>query len=95
MTNPRIFKTPSPVDIALNQVKLWLASPTAVTLAESDGYWQVFERLVAKGRIQGAKVHDARVAALVLAHGVDELLTADRDFSRFPELRTRNPLSAG
>jgi len=37
-------------------------------------------------------VHDARVAAICLAHGVRELLTADRDFSLFPELRTRNPL---
>lgn len=27
-----------------------------------------------------------------MAHGVRELLTADRDFSLFPELTTRNPL---
>lgn len=37
-------------------------------------------------------VHDARIAAICLAHGVDELLTADRDFSYFPDLRTTNPL---
>jgi predicted nucleic acid-binding protein len=40
----------------------------------------------------GAQVHDARIAALCLHHGVTELWTADRDFGRFPELRTRNPL---
>jgi hypothetical protein len=40
-------------------------------------------------------VHDARIAALCLQHGVSELLTADRDFSRFPALRTRNPLVWG
>ena len=43
-------------------------------------------------RLRGPQVHDARVAALCLQHGVRELLTADRDFSRIPELRTRNPL---
>lgn len=37
-------------------------------------------------------VHDARIAALCLAHGIIEaLLTRDRDFSLFPELRTQNP----
>jgi hypothetical protein len=37
-------------------------------------------------------IHDARVAALFLHHGVGELRSADRDFSRFPALKARNPL---
>lgn len=37
-------------------------------------------------------VHDARLAALCLPHGVRELWIADRDFSRCPALRLRNPL---
>jgi predicted nucleic acid-binding protein len=37
-------------------------------------------------------VHDARVAAICIAHGVNEFWTVDRDFSRFPDLPTRNPL---
>jgi len=36
----------------------------------------------------------ARIAALCLHHGVRELWTADRDFSVFPQLKTRNPLVA-
>jgi uncharacterized protein len=40
----------------------------------------------------GPQVHDARVAALCRVHGVRELWTADRDFSRFPGLAVRNPL---
>ena len=35
-----------------------------------------------------------RIAAICVGHGVRELLTADRDFSRFPSLTTRNPLVA-
>ena len=42
----------------------------------------------------GAKVHDAKIAAICLSLGVTELWTADRDFSYFPELTTRNPLVA-
>jgi hypothetical protein len=48
-------------------------------------------RLIA-GDVTGPRVHDARIAAICLAHGVDELWTADRDFRRFPQPRTRNPL---
>ena len=48
--------------------------------------------LIANGQISGPKTHDAKIAALCLGHGVTELWTADRDFSRFPELSCRNPL---
>ena len=41
---------------------------------------------------EGCAVHDARIAALCLHHGVKKLLSADRDFSRFPQLVTANPL---
>ena len=39
-------------------------------------------------------VHDAKIANLCIENGIDELLTADRDFSRFPKLKTRNPFIA-
>ena len=61
-------------------------------LGEGEGYWPVLRQLVAAGRIDGPRVHDARVAALCLVHGVCELWTADRDFSRVPPLKVRNPL---
>ena len=40
-----------------------------------------------------AVVHDARIAALCLYHGVRVLWSADRDFSRFPGLAVTNPLT--
>jgi predicted nucleic acid-binding protein len=48
---------------------------------------------VSEGGAAGNLVHDAHIAALALEHGVTELLTADRDFARFPALRCRNPFS--
>jgi predicted nucleic acid-binding protein len=50
------------------------------------------KRLCQSGRIAGATVHDARIAALCLDHKVKELWSADRDFSRCKGLKTRNPL---
>jgi predicted nucleic acid-binding protein len=61
-------------------------------LTESTTHWTTLRELLVDGRIGGAQVHDARVAALCRQHGVRELWSADRDFSRFPGLKVVNPL---
>ncbi len=92
VTRPRIYDPPSTLDAALDQVDAWLESPVADLLAETYTHWELLKDLLRKGHVKGPMVHDARVAAVCLAHGVTEFWTADRDFSRFPELPTRNPL---
>ena len=91
-THPRIYRPPTELARALEQVAVLLASPSLMLLGEPAGYWPVLARLLAAGQVTGARVHDARIAALCLCHGVSELWSADRDFSRFPELKARNPL---
>lgn len=92
VTHPRIYRPPTPLGTALEQVGAWLESPSLVLLAESPGYWPAFSEALVAGRVTGGRVHDARVAALCRHHGVRELWSADRDFSRFPGLTVRNPL---
>lgn len=91
-THPRIFAPPSPLKLALKAMEVWLDSPGCEMIGEGPDYFDVLNRLVLKGKISGPMIHDARVAALCIYHGVRELWTADRDFSRFPELKIRNPL---
>lgn len=91
-THARIFHPPTPLNDALLQMRNWMESPTLVLLHESDGFLGVLEEVLRRSIIQGPMVHDARIVALCLRHGVKKLLTADRDFSRFPQLRTENPL---
>jgi toxin-antitoxin system PIN domain toxin len=93
-THPRIWDPPTPADQALDQVDAWLESPSLVLLAEGADHWTVLRAQIEAGRIVGPRVHDARIAALCLAHGVRELWTADRDFGRFPELVVTNPLAS-
>jgi predicted nucleic acid-binding protein len=50
------------------------------------------EPLVRAAKVQGAAVHDARIAAICLAPGVAELWSADRDFARYPALKVHNPV---
>jgi len=92
VTNARIFKKPTPVETALRQLRALVSLPGVALLAETDGYLERLEEVALRARSSGGAIHDARIAAICLHHGVSELLSADRDLSRFPALRTRNPL---
>jgi uncharacterized protein len=92
VTHPKIYRPPTPLSYALEQVDAWLESPSVVLLSESGTYWTHLRGALAAGLIAGPQVHDARIAALCLHHGVSELWTADRDFGRFPDLTVLNPL---
>jgi toxin-antitoxin system PIN domain toxin len=92
VSHPRIYSPPSTIRAAVAQVDAWLESPSLQLLAEGPSYWAEARELLLRAGILGPQVHDARIALLCLTHGVRELWTADRDFSRFPALGTRNPL---
>lgn len=91
VTHARIFSPPSSIEQALDQIRAWMESPHLVVLSEEGDYWPCLQTLVSKAKLRGPAVHDARIAALCRLHGVQELWTADRDFSRM-ELKVRNPL---
>jgi toxin-antitoxin system PIN domain toxin len=93
VTHPRIYDPPTPIPVALAQVDAWRESPTLVLLSESDQHWLELRDLVTKGQVSGGRIHDARVAALCRQHGVRELWSADRDFSRFAGLTAVNTLT--
>ena len=92
VTHPRIFSPPTDLADALAQIDAWLAAPGVSTLAETARYWRSLHEMVDASQTTGPRIHDARVAALCHCHGVRELWTADRDFSRFPAVTVRNPL---
>jgi len=91
VTHARILDPPTSIDDARMTIRLWLESPTLSVLSESSGYWSVFDAVLSNSKVSGSRVHDARIAALCIHHGVAELLSADRDFTRF-KLPVRNPL---
>lgn len=95
VTHPRIYDPPTPLRLALEQVDAWIESPSLVLLSEGEGYWKELRPVLERGKVSGAQVHDARIASLCHFHGVRELWTADRDFSRFSGLNARNPLIEG
>ena len=92
VTHPGIYKPPSALSEALSFVEALFASPALHLLAESPGYFDKLRDISVPARLKGARIHDARIAALCLHHGVSELWSAERDFSAFPQMKMRNPL---
>lgn len=92
VTHPKIFKQPSTPAEAIAAITAWSESHMLHFLHETPLYWNVLTALIEKGQIKGPMVHDARIAAICIDNGASELLSADRDFSRFPSLSIRNPL---
>jgi toxin-antitoxin system PIN domain toxin len=92
VTHPKIFDPPTRMSEALAQVDAWLASPSLAVLSESDRHWTSLGNMLRQSKATGARVHDARIAAICGDHGVTTLLSADRNFSKFPPVRVENPL---
>lgn len=92
VTHPRIYKTPTPAQTAFAQLRALGTLAHLVFIAESDEYLPQLEALALPAQVRGGAIHDARIAAICVSHGVAELWSADRDFSRFPQLVVTNPL---
>jgi hypothetical protein len=90
-TNPRVFERPLTAAEAEAVVSSWLALPSVAPLDPGERYWEVLRDLLHRAQVTGPLVSDAALAALAIEHGA-ELCTTDRDFARFPGLRTINPL---
>jgi hypothetical protein len=94
ITHPRVYHPPVPPEIALQDLRSVLASPSLVLLSETSHHHAVLEQVVQQSRVSGNLIHDAHIVALCLEHGVSELLTADRDFARFRGMRFTDPFES-
>jgi uncharacterized protein len=92
VTNRRIWgQSATSPEAAWLQVEAWRDAPGLRLLVETSGYGDVLAEFACRPRVRGPVIHDARIAALCVVHGVEALLTRDRDFALFPELAIRDP----
>jgi uncharacterized protein len=95
VTHPKIWKQAvSSPEQAWAQLAAWFDAPGVRLLSEPAGFAAVLAGFARRARVRGPVIHDARIAAICVAHGVDKLLTRDRDFSLFPELVVEDPFRA-
>ena len=93
VTHPRVYHPPMPIALALGDLRAILGSPSLVLLAETPRHPDVMASIVEASGATGNLLHYAHIAALCVEHGVSELLTGDRDFARFTDVRTVNPFA--
>jgi len=91
VTNVRIFNEPNSLDEAFAFTTVIRSQPHCALIKPGEAHWKVFVDLCLKSAARGNHVADAYLAALVIESG-NELITTDRDFSRYPGLRWRHPL---
>lgn len=90
VTHPRVFNPPTPLPFALEFAEALRSQPNAIVIAPGERHWQIFLRLCREAEAKGNLIPDAYLAALAIESG-SELISTDRDFSRFPSLRWRPP----
>lgn len=91
VTHPRVFHPPVPQKTARADLTAILSSPSLVLLKETDRHAAVLDKVLEESQVTGNLVHDAHIVALCREHGVDEIVTADRDFMRFSGITVTNP----
>jgi len=89
-TNRRIWEVPTGAGDAFDFLRSVRDQPNHVALAPGEQHLQIFEDLCRNDDAIGDLAPDAYVAALALEHDC-ELVSLDRDFARFTELRWRRP----
>lgn len=94
VTNSRIFKDTTPIDKATGFIAGLIGHSNIRLVSEQPGHIQALRTIVGASGATGRGIYDARIATICLEHGVHTIWTRDRDFSRFRELKTFNPLAA-
>ena len=92
VTHPRVFTTPTPLNVALAFANGVRGHPNCVVVQPGPKHWAIFERLCRESGAKGNIVADAYLAALCVESG-SEWVTTDRDYSRFVGLRWSSPLA--
>jgi uncharacterized protein len=92
VTHPKILTEPSTLAQAFKQIDAWQGSERLILLSEGINHHITLRQICVEGKVKGPMIHDARIAAICIDHGITELWSADRDFSRFPQIKVRNPL---
>ena len=91
-TNQRLFERPVSVATAWRQVQEWLDCAAVWVPSPTPRHGAILGNLLAATGLRSEHVADAHLAALALEHGL-AVVSADADFSRFPNVRLENPVA--
>lgn len=74
------------------EMRLRLLKRHFPVLPDSPSVYEKWKGLVLAHKVIGVNVHDARLVAAMLVHGITNILTANvKDFSRYPRISAVAP----
>ncbi len=80
------FTTDEAEEVLENLQKLFTVLP------ENDKIFEEWKTLVVKHKVSGKPTHDTRIAAAMIVHKIENILTLNpNDFKRFTEIKAVNP----
>ena len=91
VTHHKVFSPPSPLKSVVQDIVALSQAPSLVLIGEQAGHIAVFERTMLSSDAKGNLAHDAHIAAIAIEHGIEEILSCDKDLLRFAPLKSRNP----
>ena len=83
VTHRGIFHPATPLEDAVIAIEHILQSPIVRLLLPGDRYWSIFSSVLHRGRVSGNVIFDAQIVALCLEHGVQTIISEDRDLRGF------------
>jgi toxin-antitoxin system PIN domain toxin len=90
VTHPRIFRSPTPLDEAIEFVEILRAQPQSEIIYPGPRHWDIFTMLAEEASAKGGLIPDAYLAAIAIESG-SEWVSTDGDFARFPRLTWIDP----
>lgn len=91
VTHPRLFKIPSTQAEAISRLTLLSASPSLTFIGGGISHLVNLRSIAEQSGAKGNLFFDVHIAAICREHGITEILTMDRDFSRFSGIKVRRP----
>jgi len=88
-THERVFRPPSTLEQATAFIGEIADAPSCEVVRPGPGFLELLVETARQADARGNLMFDAQIAALCLEHGIDTVLTNDRDFTRFQQLRVQ------
>ena len=95
VTHRRVFNPPSTLSQATGFLEDLVASPSCRIVRPGTEFTRLLVETVLEAGARGNLVFAAQIVALCREHGIATILTNDRDFDRFRDLRVRHPGQSG
>lgn len=92
-THPRVFRKPWSTANACRFIEGILAAPSVGVLLPTERHARILSQTLDEiPHLNGNIIHETHTAVLMREHGIQQIVTRDADFHKFPFVRVVDPL---